>query len=205
MAGLSTLHEPKSEPVSLPEASLFIRQVDEGDNRVVERLIAAARHHVEQLTRRAFVTRTLQATFDDWPSCRDFYKRRDEPELILPNATPLKQIVKVEYLDLDRVTQTLATTVYQAVTNKEPGRLRRRKEQVWPDTSDEPDAITVTYQVGYGTDDDVPDDAKTAILMLVAHWYENREAVDVSTGGTVTTVPHGFSAIVNNLHVPLVV
>lgn len=207
MAGLREVVPPASEPVSFEEAAQYVRLADDGDNRVLERLIVAARAHFEQGTRRALVTRTLEATFDQWPVVYPDYGRRvvQEPELILP-FSPLAKVNKVEYLDLDQALQTVdAATVYKAVTNQDPGRIRRRKNALWPDTSDEPDSIIVNYDAGYGEDDDVPSDAKVAILMLVGHWYENREAVDVSTGGTVTNVPHGYAAIVNNLAVPRVV
>lgn len=205
MAGLRTIRKPASEPVGLDEASQFIRQVDDGDNRVVERLINAARIHVEDYTRRCLVTRTLEATFDEWPrACRDWGTRRvQEPELLLPGS-PLASVVSLKHIDLDGVLQLVDPGIYRVVLNQEPGRVRRAKNALWPDTSDEPDSIVVTYQAGYGEDDDVPADAKLAVLMLVAHWYENREAVDVSTGGTVTRVPQGWEQIVQNLTVPRV-
>jgi len=206
VTGLREIRKPASEPLSLEETAAFIRLADESDNRVVERLIAAARYHVEQSTRRCFVTRTLEATFDEWPiACRRYNHSRQvqEPELLLPGS-PLVDVVKVQHLDLDGELQTVDPAIYRTIVNQEPGRIRRRKNASWPNTSDEGDSIIVTYRAGYGEDDDVPSDAKVAMLMLVGHWYENREAVDISTGGTVTSVPDGFRAIVNNLTVPRV-
>lgn len=39
----------------------------------------------------------------------------------------------------------------------------------------------------------IPDDVKTAILMLMAHLFDNREAINV--GNIVTQVPLGYEAL----------
>jgi uncharacterized phiE125 gp8 family phage protein len=40
------------------------------------------------------------------------------------------------------------------------------------------ETIRISYTAGLT---DVPDDMKQAVLMLISHWYENREAVIVGT------------------------
>jgi uncharacterized phiE125 gp8 family phage protein len=49
-----------------------------------------------------------------------------------------------------------------------------------------PSRYRATYDAGYAVADDpeateAPEDVKQAVLMLVTHWYENREAVVVGT------------------------
>ena len=50
------------------------------------------------------------------------------------------------------------------------------------------DELTVDYTAGYGAAADVPGDLKQAVLTLVAHWYENRDAV--------TMPPLGFDRLI---------
>jgi hypothetical protein len=47
----------------------------------------------------------------------------------------------------------------------------------WPGVLYSPDSVQVHYTAGYSADDKaVPGVFKTAIMLCVANWYENREA-----------------------------
>lgn len=199
--------EVADEPLELSDLRTFLKQDEEEDNQLIEDLIRAAREQVENDTRRSLIKRTITAKFDEWPveDCPNGHRRRTPaPKIILPKASPLLSVAKVEYVDLDGVTQELSTTIYVVVTGKMPGRIRLARNQTWPDVIDDEGVITVTYDVGYGDATQVPARFRTAISMLVAHWYANREAVDVSVGGTVNDLPKHYNAIINGLVVPRV-
>ena len=49
-------------------------------------------------------------------------------------------------------------------------------------------AVTITFVAGYGAADQVPDEAKHAIKLILGHLYENRE--DVSTA-PLRAIPQG--------------
>lgn len=190
---------PAEEPVYLTEFTNWIRQDDADDNQLIGRLIVAARIHLETVTHRTFVKRTIEATFDEWPT-----RGGNQPSLILPVASPLLAIKKVRYVSDAGADTPLAPTVWEAVTNIVPGRLRLKLDQNWPDTSDQLDAITLTYETGYGGHDDVPELAKQGVFFLAAHWYEHREAVDIGERITVNQIPNGFDSLVWSLKVPKV-
>jgi len=64
-----------------------------------------------------------------------------------------------------------------------------------------PGRYRVTYQAGYTQLDDpnawaAPDDIQQAVLFLVGHWYENREAVTVGPSGN--EVPLTAHALLSN-------
>ena len=65
----------------------------------------------------------------------------------------------------------------------------------WPVTyTGQRGAIEVDFIAGYGsTAASVPADLKVAIRMLIAHWYEQREAV--ATGTIATTIPLAVESI----------
>ncbi len=54
--------------------------------------------------------------------------------------------------------------------------------------------IEIDYVAGFGEAADVPADLKRALLALVAHWFEHRDAVIVAGSGAV--VPAGFDRLV---------
>ena len=207
--GWTITDESPDEPLTLDEVKTFLRQDDFEDDALIGVIVKAARLHVERVTNRSLVRKTVKATFDRWPEggVRASSTQLVSPsygKLELPLASPLLEVDRIEYVDLDGSTQTLASSIYTVVTDKLPGRVRLSRNQAWPDVVDDEGVITITYDVGYGAAADVPEDVKAAIYFLVAHWYDNREAVDVSIGGTVTRVPNGFDALVSGLKVPRV-
>lgn len=57
----------------------------------------------------------------------------------------------------------------------------------WPPTrTDKINAVEATYVAGYGDAEDVPQSLKSAMLLVLAHIYENREAI---TALDLKTVP----------------
>ena len=50
------------------------------------------------------------------------------------------------------------------------------------------DALSIDYTAGYGAAEDVPQDLKHAVLLLVAYWYEHRDGL--------TTAPAVFEQLI---------
>lgn len=141
-------------------------------------LITAARQHVEEFLRRSLITSTWRYTLDGFP-CSDV--------LELPRAN-LLGVSAVEYIDPAGDTQTLSTDVYSVDTASLPGRICLKYVQVWPFVQVIRNAVTITFTAGYGpAASDVPQPIKAAMKLLIGHWHENREAVNV--GQSVTTLP----------------
>jgi hypothetical protein len=79
------------------------------------------------------------------------------------------------------VQQTLASTEYESDLYAEPALIRPAFGKTWPTTYERFNAVELTAVVGYGAASAVPEDAKQAIRMLAAHWYEHSETVIVGT------------------------
>jgi uncharacterized phiE125 gp8 family phage protein len=62
------LTAPVAEPLALDEARAFLRADTNDDDELIASLIAAARTHVEALTRRALITQGWRLTLDAWPA-----------------------------------------------------------------------------------------------------------------------------------------
>lgn len=164
---LLTVTEPAAEPVSRTEAKTHLREVSSDNDTYIDTLITVARRSIEILTQRALVTQTLKQVHDCFPA---------GPVLSL-EFPPLQSVTHVKYYDEDDTLTTLDSALYIVDTASSPGRILLRSGESWPDTRDEGLAVEVTFVAGYGLAAAVPAELKHAILLLVHHWYENREVV----------------------------
>jgi len=166
MAGLVLVTAPVIEPVSLSEAKAHLRVTSRDEDLLISSQIKAASARARQYFRRENAQSTWDQTFDKWE------------EFLVLRKKPLVSVTSVTYLDPDGAPQTLATTVWEAVTNREPGYVRRKFGQSWPPIRAHGDVVTVRYLAGYAT---VPELQKAYVKLLVALLYEFREPTITGT------------------------
>ena len=157
-------------PVTLPEAKDHLRVDATADDALIRRLIGAATTFVETRLGRQLVNATLKLELDEFPA----------NELWLPRP-PLSSVSSIKYYDTGNTQQTLASSEYEVDASSEPGRVRpTAASSGWPSTYDRLNAVEILFVAGYGaTTETVPEDIRQAILFVVGHWYENREATIV--------------------------
>lgn len=87
--------------------------------------------------------------------------------------------VVIKYYDTDDTEYTFDGSNYFVDVKSEPGRVCLNSGASWPTISLRPvNGVCITFIAGYGsTADDVPKKYRQAILLLLGHLYENREAV----------------------------
>ncbi len=159
--------EPAAEPVVLSDVKLHLR-VDESnseENNLITALIVAARQWCENYTGRPIGVQTIEETFSGFPPV----------PFIGLKYRPINSIEAVNYTDAHGTTETLDANSY--VQDTSAGCVVLKPGLNWP--SFEPyiiEPVKVRYTAGYTT---VPQTIKQAILLLVGHWYENREAAIV--------------------------
>ena len=177
-----------TEPVTVDEAKTHMRVDIDDDDDLIGVLVGAAREYAETVLNRRLLTETKTQYFDAFAN---------EMELKKP---PLQSVTGISYVDTDGDDQDLDEDTYDVDINVEPRVIRLAYDQSWPDIRNTPNAVTVTYVAGYGDATDVPDSIKQMILMLVAHWYENREASLVGT--SITPVPLAVESLMWANRVP---
>lgn len=186
---LILLTAPTIEPVSLAEAKLHLRVDISTDDTLIETLITAARQHLETLCRPriAMITQTWQYIADCWPSS-------DTLEL---RPWPLQSVSSISYTDEDGMTATFSSANYLVDTSSEPGRIRLKSAASWPTVSlRELNGLVIQFVAGWGADGStVPAPLRQALLLLVAHWYENRE-IALVTGAMASEIPFTVQALV---------
>lgn len=194
MASLSQTVPPDDEPVTLAAAKRQVQRDPDfaDDDLLIKDLIASARDLIERFSGRQLLTATYELTLDAFPCGWD--------AIDIPRP-PLVEVASIEYVDAAGVTQTWDDANYLVDAPSGPtadrGRIALAYGQIWPITRCQMNAVTITYTAGYGDDDElVPAGLKRAVLMLLSHWYSNRDAVDIGIGSTVTELPLGVAALV---------
>ena len=151
-----------AEPVTLAEAKAQCRMADDNsEDTFITSLIAPARAYVEKASTYGLVAGTRVFTFTAWNDFLEIYLR------------PITSLTSVAYVDGDGADQTYAGLaplgaypfrIFPAVNGEFPGIL---------------DGSTITVTVAAGALADTSQEyliAKRAILILIAHWFEYREA-----------------------------
>ena len=186
---------PASEPISIYEVKEHLRIDPLGsydyEESKLSLLITAARQYMEETLGRAFITQVWDLVLDTWP---ENYITIPLPPLVVTVA-PATVTPVITYYDTDDVMHTLASTTYYVDTYSEPGRIALNESETWPTESLRPaNAIFVRFTCG-GTAASVPEPLNNAMLMLIGHYYENRELI-ITTGAMPKELPMGYKALV---------
>ena len=119
------------------------------------------------------------------------------PSEILLSLGPVQSVSAIKYYDTDNALQTDTLSNYHVLGINTHTVIKPKTGYWWPTTFSRSDAIKIEYVIGYGdTFRDVPSTVRHAILMLVSHYYENRENELI---GTISkTIPFGFEALIDS-------
>jgi len=155
------------------------------EDDLLNALITTARQYVEDFQNRALNTQTWELWLDAFPG-------KDYIEIPLP---PL-QSATIKYYDTDDTEAPFSADDYFVDTKSEPGRVVLNYGESWPSTTLRPaNGVCVTFVAGYGaTASTVPKKVKQAMLLLIGHLYENREAV-LTTGMNAVVVPMAVESL----------
>lgn len=178
---------PAAMPVSLAELKAQTRILSEDEDALMAGYLRAAVEHVEQYTGLGLIEQTWTQAFATF----------SDPMIL--RRRPLLSVVSVAYLDAAGATQALDDAEYSVAgvgADKSPGTVRRASGGTWPTALDVEEAVTVTYQVGFGeTHNDVPELIRHAILLTAATWFIYRE--DLSSE-RVSEVPGASKALLRD-------
>lgn len=172
------------------------------DNTYLNLVLATAREQFELRTGLALITQTWEASWDSIPcSPRDGRRYR---RLVLGRA-PLIALSSASYVNSDGTTVawTLSGNLVAAGVGvrQEFGRACLVPTADWPDLGEYPQAFKIQYTAGYGTAAaSVPEGIRLAVLMLAAHWYQNR--LPVAIGNIVTLLPDHMESVLAAWRVP---
>lgn len=175
---------PAADPVTLAEVKAHCRISDSDSDTLLNALIAAAVDLIDGdgVLGRAMITQT----WAQWVP--------QSPGRVRLKMGPFQTLDAVQYYDAAGVLQDADETNFRAEKIGDFVEIVPKEGATWPGTQNRNDAIKITYIAGFGAAADVPQGIRHAILMLIAHWYENREATSEMT---LRDAPMAVEALLN--------
>lgn len=170
---------PGPEPVTVSEAKAHLRLDSSAEDLLIASLILTSRLHVEAALGLALISQAWTLTLDRWP---------DGDAVVLP-MRPVQAIAQVRVRDAAAGALVVDPASYRLDGQGVPARLVRR-EVGWPSTHQNSAGVEIDFVAGFGAAAaDVPEPIRHAVLLLVAHWYEHRDPIEIGAAGTAIPRP----------------
>lgn len=168
---------PTTEPVSLADAKLHLRVDIADDDMLIARMISGAREMLEERLGLALMTQTRDVYALTFPT---------GTVLTLPYG-PLQSVTGVYYTETDSSSE-LTFDAASYLTQTWRNAIVLKSGYSWPSDA----SMRVRYVTGYTSASAVPETINQALLLLVGHWYENREAL----GSNLHELPLAVEALI---------
>jgi uncharacterized phiE125 gp8 family phage protein len=188
---------PALLPISLPDAKVHCRVDGTDEDGLITSLVAAATSYLDGWT--GILGRCLMP--QTWRQDFDCFDRR----LRIPFA-PVTAIASVTFLDTLGATQTVDPASYSVREDDGGSYVRFANAYAWPSVSVEGHAVSISFVAGYPvlagdpeadppTSDQpaIPAAIRQAMLLMIGHWYQNRETVNI--GNITTNLPMAADAL----------
>lgn len=187
---LITPVDPDDEPITVAQARVHLRVAADAvdDVRWIRDNLPRVRQECEQYLERALAKQTLAVA---------------APQLgpvTLPMG-PVRSVSGIKYTDPAGVEQPLVAGVWTLDTWFDPACVYAVQGATWPSAQSGPSPMRVTYLTGYrapsesGDHELIPGPCVNAMLLLLGHRFENREAVIVGT--SAIDLPLGVQHLLN--------
>jgi uncharacterized phiE125 gp8 family phage protein len=160
---------PSLTMVSLAEAKAHCKVDFSDDDALITSLIQAATSYLDGYSGvlgRALLPQTWRQDYDG------FYDVMRLP------VGPVQSVTSVIYQDVSGGDQTLNASQYVLLTDDYGAYVQLSATGVWPNVGTRADAVRITYLAGSAA---VIPAIRMAALLLIGHWYANREAVVTGT------------------------
>lgn len=149
--------------MELSLAKQHLRVLHDSEDALIQQYVDAAAGWIEQYTGKLLTRREVTQI-----------ERGFNGQIRLFNG-PDADSLTIAYTDTDDAPQTVSDAVLtDGVVHP---------AVAWPSTADNT-AVTLTYTAGFAT---VPADLTSAQLLLIGHWFDNREAVSMDGAKEVPT------------------
>lgn len=173
-------------PITLAQAKAHLRVDTTDEDALIANLIVAATKHVEASTFRMYAAVVGVGYLDAFP----------DGDIILP--VPASAVASVQYMVSGSYTAASVSSWVDLIS--QPARVRKPTDG-WPTGLDlTPNAVKVTFTSSV----DMLELAKCAILAIVGHWYEYREAFVIDGQPDTSKLPSGLDRVLNLLALPRV-
>lgn len=194
--GLKRLAAPEVEPVTLAEAKDHLNFDSDDKDELIESYISAARGFVENFCHIVIAEALFEVTYDGFPAS----------PVELPKA-PLLSVESIKYDDENGDEQTLDDEAYSVDTSGPFGRVEVSGDG-WPATDGTTNSVRIRFWAGYPQESgsspsvvDAPHELKHAMLLMIGHFFANREAVGESS---LAAMPLAVESLIGPYRVPVI-
>jgi uncharacterized phiE125 gp8 family phage protein len=172
---------PAEEPVSVSEAKAHLRLDGTAEDILVASLIVTSRLHIEAALGLALITQGWRLTLDRWP---------EGGEVRFP-LRPVQGIDAVTVHAADGAPSVISAESYLLDGQGLVPRLVPRDGK-WPAPGLAVNGIEIEFTAGLAdAAASVLQPIRHALLLLVAHWYEHRDPLEI--GSAASTIPAAVS------------
>lgn len=167
--------------IDTTKAKAWLKVEHAADDTLIDGLVASAIAHVESVVSKFLSPKAFTQELAGFPATA--------PYAIRLFTGPVTDITSIFY-DPSDGTAEVEIEDYRLIEGA-TATLQPAYGESWPVTLDGPGTVRIIGTAGY-VDDEAPA-LDTACLQLVAHWYQNREAVNV--GNITSEIPFGVKAL----------
>lgn len=172
---------PAVEPVTLVEAKAHLRIDGTAEDVLIGSLILTSRLHIEAALGIALIAQGWRLTLDRWP----------QGGVVRFPLRPIQSIASVTVYDADENASVVPSEDYLLDGQALSPRLIARDGQ-WPPPGKPAAGIEIAFTAGIGAAAaNVPQPIRHALLLLVAHWYEHRDPLEI--GSAAAAIPAAVS------------
>lgn len=181
---------PAVEPVSLSEAKAHLRLETAADDALVTSLIITSRLHVEAALGLALTAQDWTLVLDVWPATG----------VVTIPMRPVMAVTAVRVRATDGSPSVVSPSSYFIDGAGVPPRVVPTSGAL-PNPGRAAAGIEIDITAGFGTTAaSVPEPIRHALKLLVAHWYEHRDPIEI--GDPSTALPAAVSDLLKPYSVP---
>jgi uncharacterized phiE125 gp8 family phage protein len=183
---LEIVDAPLITPITIEEVKAQLRVEHDDDDTILTRLIDVAVAYTD--VRGALGQAMITQKWAQWINA-------NPPQNVSLILGPVQNVTAVKYYDTDGVLQTDDINNYQVFGTDFATVISPKDSFAWPVSQQRSDAIKIEYEIGYGDEiTNVPQTIRHALMLLIGHWYDNREQTGVDE---LSNIPFGYEEMLN--------
>lgn len=193
--------------VSLNDVKIQLRITlnNTDEDTLLTTYIRAATTYFERITGRDLINKTYKTYLNNFPNNVtgyaplmlypfSYFNNYSGCDGIIILKSKLQSITSIQYYS-DDVLATVDPSIYYITDNTDYAAIFLKNNKCWPTDIDiRQQAIIIILIAGFGTADDVPDDIKETLLLMVTNLYENRG----DCGGDCSKLPESVQALITS-------
>jgi uncharacterized phiE125 gp8 family phage protein len=214
--GVRVVAPPTVEQLTLDECRLHLRldplgsPAEHPDDAWITSMIPTVREFCQNYTGRSLAPQTLELSMRAFPGTPNMLDpvfssvNFGITGLIELRGGPVAGIESVIYLDGAGVPQIADPSTYGVDLAMEPALIFPAYGSSWPTAQLFPGSVRIRYQAGYDAAGDSPNERplpysiRAAMLLMLGHFYNNREATHEGSRATaISEVPLGAAALMD--------